>query len=127
MTWPTPAQMTAARRAGKAITIGLPDGRQILLEEYVRSWRILITVSPTRQVAHWSHFPISAGEILTQIRAGIHERINRHIAGHGTGAQVVQGMADRNFPRRHPVEPTPPAHLLVAHMAARTLRASPDH
>lgn len=64
----------------KMNTIGLPDGRHILIAEYVRSWRKLLTLPADRWVAGWSHFGITtAGEILADIRRGIHDRINRHL------------------------------------------------
>jgi hypothetical protein len=106
-TWPTPAQLTAARRAGTTVTIGLPDGRHVLIPEYVRSWRILLTIPPDRSVANWSHFPTSAREILASISAGIHDRINRHIPGHGQGRKwdadwqraTLQAAHQLNHPR----------------------------
>lgn len=57
--------------------IGLPDGRQILLSEYLRSWKKLLTLPPQTSVERWEWFPCSAAEILRQISAGVHDRINQ--------------------------------------------------
>ena len=63
-------------------TITLPNGRAVALGEYVRSWKRLQQLPSSCQVAHWSHFPNTAGQILAEIRFGIHDRINRHLPGY---------------------------------------------
>ncbi len=60
--------------------ITLPGGRVVTIGEYVRSWRILKTLPPDREVARWTWHPVSAGEILRDIRRGIHDRINQAAA-----------------------------------------------
>lgn len=77
VTIPTPLQMQADKRAGKIITITVPDGRPFRLSEYIRSWKKLLTLDSSTEVANWEWYPVSAGEILYKIRQGIHDRINR--------------------------------------------------
>lgn len=79
LAWPTPAQMTQSRRLGSVITVALPGGRHILIEEYLRSWKALIGMPPNRSVHGWDWFDVSVGDILSKISAGIHDRINRHL------------------------------------------------
>lgn len=78
-TWPSPLQMQADKRAGKTLTIGLPDGRQIRLSTYVSSWQKLLMLDPSREVANWTWFPVSAARILHEISHGVHDRINQHL------------------------------------------------
>lgn len=56
-----------------------PNGRPVAIGEYVRCWRILKTAHPDALAGNWQHFPASASEILSDIRWGLHDRINRHL------------------------------------------------
>ena len=88
-------------------TIGLPDGRSVTVREYVRSWRILKTLPPDRLVNGFYWFPETADTILHALRAGIHDRINRHLPGYGQGrkwnpqwqADMARASRDLNRPR----------------------------
>ena len=66
-------------------TVKLPNGRCVTLGEYVRSWRILKTLPPTREVTRFFDWPEPAADILRELRRGIHDRINRHLPGYGAG------------------------------------------
>ena len=66
-------------------TVKLPDGRDVTLREYVRSWRILKTLPPDREVARFAWYPMQAAEILRELRRGMHDRINRHLPDYGKG------------------------------------------
>lgn len=65
--------------------ITLPNGHRTSIGEYVRSWRILKTMHGDKLVGRFSHFPVPARDILADISYGVHDRINRHIPGHGVG------------------------------------------
>ncbi len=57
--------------------IVLPSGRRVRVGEYVRSWRALKAAPPEALVSHWDHFPTKACDVLQQLSAGVHDRINR--------------------------------------------------
>lgn len=57
--------------------IRIPGGRQVTVGEYVRSWKILLGVDPGANVPRWGEWGSKAGEVLQEIRAAIHDRINR--------------------------------------------------
>lgn len=65
--------------------ITLPNGRQCTLAAYVRAWRTLKSMNPEGITAGFGHFPETAGEVLEQLRAGVHDRINRHDRSFGVG------------------------------------------
>jgi len=60
--------------------IVLPNGHQVTLGEYVRSWKAIQALHESGQgrrlVANWGHFPTAASEILGAIRRGVMDRIN---------------------------------------------------
>ena len=91
MTCPTPLQLLASKAEGRAITIKLPGGRQVLLCEYLRSWRKLKSLPPQNQVANWEWYPVSAGDILRGISAGIDDRISRHLPWFDTAHRYYAG------------------------------------
>ena len=70
--------------------ITLPNGRDVTVGEYARSWRMLKTLPPDRLVERFSHFPETAAEILREIGRAVHDRINRHIPGFGRGRKWSQ-------------------------------------
>lgn len=88
-------------------TIGLPDGRSVSVREYVRSWRVLRTLSPDRLVNGFYWYPETASIILRALRVGMHDRINRHLPGYGIGrkwdpnwqAEMRRAANDLNCPR----------------------------
>ena len=55
-----------------------PNGGQVTLAEYVRSWRILKTLDPDLVVPNWNWHGNSAGDVLRDIQAGVDNRVNRH-------------------------------------------------
>jgi len=65
--------------------VGLPNGRQVTLGEYVRSWRALLDMDRDAQVAGFDYFADSAARILARLAEGLHDRINRHVPGYGVG------------------------------------------
>ena len=68
--------------------IRLPNGHRCGLGEYARSWREvkrLAATAPDAQIKDWDHFPTSAATVLHDLRFGMHDRINRHIAGYDRG------------------------------------------
>jgi hypothetical protein len=67
------------------LCIRLPNGKRCTLAAYVHAWRVLLATPERTQVAGFDYWPDDAGRILSQLRQGMHDRINRHIPGHGTG------------------------------------------
>lgn len=56
--------------------ITLPDRRSVTVAEYLRSWKQLLQMRSDAEVKGWTWYPISAGDVLRDIREGIHDRIN---------------------------------------------------
>jgi hypothetical protein len=65
--------------------IGLPNGKRSVLPTYCAAWRTLKTLDPKAQVKGWDDFPADAADVLRDMRAGLADRINRHIPGYGRG------------------------------------------
>ena len=65
--------------------IRLPNGKTCSLRTYVDSWRALKGMRPELDVNGFDHFPTPAKSILRALRAGMHDRINRHVPGYGQG------------------------------------------
>jgi hypothetical protein len=63
----------------------LPNGRRCGLGTYVLAWRTMLKMNPQELVKGWGHFSEPAGYVLRELRAGMHDRINRHIPGYGRG------------------------------------------
>lgn len=90
----------------KCIILG--NGRKIGLTRYVAAWRACKTLPPQTWigpgVSGWGE---TAGEALQALRAGLDDRINRHIAGYGIGRKwtpdwqraVLQAAHQINTPR----------------------------
>lgn len=57
--------------------IRTPSGRSIPVGQYAAAWKKLLTVDPSTRVPKWDHFDTSAGDVLREIRNGMHDRINR--------------------------------------------------
>jgi hypothetical protein len=65
-------------------TITLPNGNRVTLAAYVAAWKNMVAANRDAVVARkeykgWQWFPVTAGEILSDISAGVHDRINRHL------------------------------------------------
>jgi hypothetical protein len=73
----------------------LPNGRRISAGYYARQWRNLTRMSPERPVSGFDYFTTTAGEVLAELRRGLHDRINRHLT-HPTGRDSQADLqADR--------------------------------
>ena len=67
-------------------TVTLGTGRRVTLGAYVDAWRRVKAMDPNaviRNGIQW--FDQTAAEVLWQFRAGMHDRINRHLPGYGKG------------------------------------------
>lgn len=66
--------------------VTLADGRTIRLGKYVAAWRQCIALAPATHIGKgvdgWGQ---TAGEALADLRRGMHDRINRHLAHYGKG------------------------------------------
>lgn len=65
--------------------IQLPNGRAVTLRAYVAAWRALRLMHPAARLNGWGHFSETAADILRAMSYGVHDRINRHVPGHGIG------------------------------------------
>lgn len=65
--------------------IRLPNGRHVGLRAYVAAWRVLLRTTPDANVRGFDYFTQTAGEVLAAFRAGLQDRINRHLPGYGRG------------------------------------------
>src|SRR5690242_7005058 len=82
---PAPRGSSWGRKQTVQHTIRLPNGRRCTVATYVAAWRKLKEIPAGSSVAGFDHFPDDAGRILRQIRAGMHDRINRHDPVYGRG------------------------------------------
>ncbi len=77
----TPANVTdrvTPRPKGKW-RVRLPKGSLVTMGRYVAAWKALRSLPPGAQVNGWDHFPTPAKDVLRKMRAGMHERISRHL------------------------------------------------
>lgn len=58
-------------------TIGLPNDHSCTIKTYVASWRALRQMDPETEVQGWEWYPVKAREILLDLSASVHDRINR--------------------------------------------------
>jgi hypothetical protein len=65
--------------------ITIPSGRQVTIGVYVKGWKAAKVLPSDRLVKGWDIFDVPAGEVLEDIRDGIHDRINRRLAWYGKG------------------------------------------
>lgn len=68
-----------------SFAIGLPNGRKCSITTYCRAWRQLKTLNSDAVIRDWEWFPVKAGDVLRQLREGLHDRINRHSSHFGRG------------------------------------------
>lgn len=57
--------------------ITLPNGNRVSLRTYVAHWKLLKTFQLDELIVGWSHTATPAGWILSDIRKGVHDRINQ--------------------------------------------------
>ena len=65
--------------------ITLPNGRQCGLGVYANAWRQLLKAAPNERIKGFGYFAERAADILSAMRGGLSERINRNIPGYGQG------------------------------------------
>lgn len=65
--------------------ITLPNGKRCSIPMYVKAWRLLLTLPPQEPISGFSWWTESAADVLREIRAGMHDRINRHDPAYGVG------------------------------------------
>lgn len=65
--------------------IRLPNGRYCSLKSYCASWRALKAMPAGAMVRGFDHFPSDAADILRDMRAAVHDRINLNGKLYGTG------------------------------------------
>jgi hypothetical protein len=86
MTSPRPIPLPPGPRV---YLVTLADGRRLPLGSYVASWRRIRDADPEDRFrgapSDWFGLDYSAAEILSEFRAAMHARINRHVPGYGRG------------------------------------------
>lgn len=67
--------------------IRLPNGRQVTIPTYCAAFRRVRSADPNQWInpRDWDGFGCRADRLLRQMRDGMAERINRHMAGFGVG------------------------------------------
>ena len=65
--------------------IRLPNGKRCPLPVYCAAWVTLKTLDPDAEIGSWEWYPVKAKEILRELRAGLHDRINRRDPRYGRG------------------------------------------
>jgi hypothetical protein len=88
--------------------ITLPNGKQCTLPKYVQAWKTLATVPEKELITGFFSFPHTAGAVRRELRRGLHDRINRHLAGYGQGrkwdpqyqTEAMRIALEVNTPRR---------------------------
>lgn len=68
-------------------TIYMGNGTTVSLASYIEGWKKALALDQAVMVkagpgAWW---PQSVAQVLEKLRRGMHERINRHVAGYGKG------------------------------------------
>ena len=88
------------------ITLG--DGRKCGLGTYVKAWKTLLALDPSTYIGRCPDgLDGRASDALRQLRAGLHDRINRHDPAYGVGRkwssmwqrETLQAAARINCPR----------------------------
>lgn len=104
---PLPVPAASARRH----FVTLANGRRVTLGAYVAAWRTVRSADPAARYHgapnSWFGEPEPAETILRQFRAGMHDRINRHLPGFGRGRKwsdqwffdALRAARDVNTPR----------------------------
>ena len=110
------------------VTLGC--GRQIGLGRYVAAWKQCLALPPKTSVGPGiSGWGQNAGEALADLRAGLDDRINRHLPWHGKGRKwdsdwqrgMTQAAQQINAPRLI-VRWLPPDLMKVPRLRERVLQ-----
>lgn len=64
--------------------VTLPNGRRVSLRAYVKAWRALLSAPPGARYRGFADFEVSGADILAEMRAALHKRIN------GRGALTIR-------------------------------------
>lgn len=103
----------------RAVTLG--NGRRISLGTYVNAWCQILRLEPDTWLQTCPDgLGGTAGDALRQLRAGMHDRINRHLPSYGKGRkwrsdwqrETLQAAGKLNTPRLA-------IHWLPAHLRDR--------
>lgn len=89
--------------------ITLPNGKHVSLGTYVKAWRELKRLHPGTPIKGWGWHLETAGQILQEIHAGVHDRINRHLPHPQSRDNIQEMHADR--------------HLIMSALHRRTFRS----
>ena len=65
--------------------IVLPNGKTVSLSAYAKAWQAVSHAPSDKCFGGFGDVPQAAREILKAMRAGLADRINRHIPGFGRG------------------------------------------
>lgn len=68
----------------------LPNGKACGIGRYLKAWQALKALPGHENVNGFHWFPDSAANILREMRAGLHDRINRHDAAYGKGRKWAE-------------------------------------
>lgn len=103
----------------------LPSGRRVSVLQYLIIWHTCRTcerrgVDPAVQAGQWDAFPTTASRTLRDLRAGLHDRINRQLPHFGQGRKwsddwqlnTSRAARELNTPRLR-------IHYLPPHLRAR--------
>lgn len=65
--------------------IGLPNGKRVTIATYIAAFNKLKVLPPESDVRGWKWHSVKARDVISEMRAGIHRRINKHVPGFGKG------------------------------------------
>ena len=77
--------------------ITLPNGKHVSLGTYTKAWQKLKRLHPDTPIRGWGWHFETAGQIIYQIRQGIHDRINAHYTQQTTRDHIQDMQADRDL------------------------------
>lgn len=58
-------------------TVGLPSGKRTSLGHYVGAWKQIKALPPQAEVTGWQWYPVTARDVLRDLRHGLQDRINQ--------------------------------------------------
>jgi hypothetical protein len=98
--------------------IRLPNGKRCSLKTYCASWRALKELPAGSQVRGFDYFPIDEADILREMRAAVHDRINLRGNVYGTSRKW---SADWQRQMRHAASQINHARLIIDWLPADLL------